>query len=213
MQAAIPKQFLPLAGLPVLMHTIRRFQAFDAAMPLVVVLPAHEQKTWEGLCAQHQFDVPHEVVSGGASRFQSVKNGLAALARYPDGVVGVHDGVRPFVDVPLLANVYQKAATHGAAVLAVSLKESIRRVTGTSSKAVDRSAYRLVQTPQCFRLPLLRQAYGQEESALFTDDASVVERFGHKVQLVEGSFKNIKLTTPEDLLLAEAFLAQETSQR
>jgi 2-C-methyl-D-erythritol 4-phosphate cytidylyltransferase len=209
MQAAQPKQFLPIGGEPVLMHTVRRFHAYSPAMPLILVLPASEIATWETLCATHGFQVPHQVVAGGNSRFQSVKNGLAALEGETDGEVAVHDGVRPFVDNALLGAVYSAAAAQGAAVVAVSLKESIRRVRGTHSQAVDRTAYRLVQTPQCFRLPLLRRAYAQPETALFTDDASVVEKFGHKIQLVEGSFRNIKLTTPEDLVLAEAFLRQE----
>ncbi|AKQ46808.1 2-C-methyl-D-erythritol 4-phosphate cytidylyltransferase [Rufibacter radiotolerans] len=212
MQAAQPKQFLPIGGEPVLMHTLRRFHAFDPTMPLVLVLPQAEVKTWQGLCGDYSFTLPHQVVVGGTSRFQSVKNGLAALDQEQDGVVAVHDGVRPFVDNAILQAAYNKAFAQGTAVVAVSLKDSIRRVRGGSSKAVDRSAYRLVQTPQCFRLPLLRRAYAQPESPLFTDDASVVERFGHKIHLVEGSFKNIKLTTPEDLLLAEAFLQQEKNQ-
>ncbi|RNI30164.1 2-C-methyl-D-erythritol 4-phosphate cytidylyltransferase [Rufibacter immobilis] len=209
MKATLPKQFLHIAGTPVLMHTMQRFHAFDAAMPLVVVLPEAEVSTWNSLCQQHQFTVPHQVVLGGNTRFQSVKNGLAALEQEEDGVVAVHDGVRPFVDNAILQAAYGTAAQRGAAVVSVSLKDSIRRVRGGTSKAVDRAAYRLVQTPQCFRLPLLRRAYSQPESPLFTDDASVVERFGHKIQLVEGSYRNIKLTTPEDLVLAEAFLLQE----
>jgi 2-C-methyl-D-erythritol 4-phosphate cytidylyltransferase len=212
MQAPMPKQFLPIAGEPVLLHTLRRFHTFDAEMLLVVVLPQTEISTWHSLCATHHFTVPHQVVSGGSSRFQSVKNGLATLDQEEDGVVAVHDGVRPFIDNTILTTAYTTAAEKGTAVVAVTLKESIRRVRGSHSKAVDRTAYRLVQTPQCFRLPLLRRAYAQPEIPLFTDDASVVERFGHKIELVEGSYRNIKLTTPEDLVLAEAFLLQETSQ-
>ncbi|WP_181305092.1 2-C-methyl-D-erythritol 4-phosphate cytidylyltransferase [Rufibacter sp. XAAS-G3-1] len=212
MQASMPKQFLPIAGEPVLMHTLRRFHAFEAEMLLVVVLPGAEISTWRGLCAAHQFTIPHQVVSGGNSRFQSVKNGLAALDQEEEGVVAVHDGVRPFLDNAILTTAYTTAAQKGTAVVAVTLKESIRRVRGSHSKAVDRTAYRLVQTPQCFRLPLLRRAYAQPEISLFTDDASVVEKFGHKIELVEGSYRNIKLTTPEDLILAEAFLRQEATQ-
>ncbi|WP_207434013.1 2-C-methyl-D-erythritol 4-phosphate cytidylyltransferase [Sabulibacter ruber] len=209
MQASMPKQFLPIAGEPVLMHTLRRFHAFDPEMPLVLVLPQAEISTWQALCAQHHFTLAHRVVTGGSTRFQSVKNGLEALGTEEDGVVAVHDGVRPFIDNAILQAAYAAAAENGAAIVAVSLKESIRRVRGASSKAVDRTAYKLVQTPQCFRLPLLRRAYAQPEIPLFTDDASVVERFGHKIKLVEGNYRNIKLTTPEDLVLAEAFLLQE----
>ncbi|RNI28876.1 2-C-methyl-D-erythritol 4-phosphate cytidylyltransferase [Rufibacter latericius] len=213
MQASRPKQFLLIGGEPVLMHTLRRFHAFDPTMPLVVVLPEAEISAWQGLCEEHQFPIEHRVVAGGNSRFQSVKNGLAALEQEEDGVVAVHDGVRPFIDQTILETAYGAAAEKGASVVAVTLKESIRRVRGNHSKAVDRTAYRLVQTPQCFRLPLLRRAYAQPEIPLFTDDASVVERFGHKIELVEGNFRNIKLTTPEDLVLAEAFLTQEKSAK
>ena len=209
MQTSQPKQFLPMGGEPVLLHTIRRFFNYDPALVLVVVLPEQEMGTWQQLCAQHGFQVPHQVVAGGQTRFQSVRNGLAALAHAEEGVVAVHDGVRPIVDKAMLEAAYETASRQGASVVAVELKDSIRRVRGGSSKAVDRTAYRLVQTPQCFRLPLLRRAYAQPEVAQFTDDASVVERFGHKVQLVQGSYRNIKLTTPEDLVLAEAFLVQE----
>ncbi|MGV3540459.1 MAG: 2-C-methyl-D-erythritol 4-phosphate cytidylyltransferase [Rufibacter sp.] len=211
MNTAVPKQFLTLGHQPVLMHTIARFHAFDSTMPLVVVLPGAEMPVWEELCREHQFTLPHQVVAGGQTRFQSVKNGLDALALAQDGVVAVHDGVRPFVDTAMLAAAYETGFQQGAAVVAVSLKDSIRRVRGGTSKAVDRSAYRLVQTPQCFRLPLLRKAYAQPETLFFTDDASVVERFGHKIQLVEGSYRNIKITTPEDMVLAQAFLQQEGS--
>ncbi|MFC6996895.1 2-C-methyl-D-erythritol 4-phosphate cytidylyltransferase [Rufibacter roseus] len=209
MQAAMPKQYLPIAGEPVLMHTIRKFADYDAAIDVVVVLPAHEIEAWQGLCAEHGFVLPHQIVAGGDTRFQSVQNGLAALFHADEGVVAVHDGVRPFVDAAILDSAYQMAHAEGSAVVAVSLKDSLRKVTGGKggkSKAVDRSAFRLVQTPQCFRLPLLRRAYEQEEIPLFTDDASVVERFGHRIHLVEGNYRNIKLTTPEDLVLAEAFL-------
>ena len=209
MQAQVPKQFLPVGGLPVLMHTLLRFQAYDAHMPIVLVLPAAEIPTWQELCLQHDFKVKHNVVAGGKTRFQSVQNGLAALRSFEDGVVAVHDGVRPFVTQEIIRTAFETAHDKGTGVVTVPLKDSIRRVTGAASKAVNRNAYRLVQTPQCFRLPLLRRAYEQTESAQFTDDASVVEKFGHKIHLVEGAYQNIKLTTPEDMLLAEAFFAAE----
>jgi len=209
MQATLPKQFLPLAGEPVLMRTIRCFADYDASMEIMVVLPSAQLETWQQLCKAQGFRIPHQQVAGGETRFQSVKNGLSALAQAPDGVVAVHDGVRPLVSTAILANAFATAHALGSAVVAVSLKDSIRQVTGARSEAVDRNAYRLVQTPQCFRLPLLRRAYEQPESHLFTDDASVVEKFGHRIQLVEGSYRNIKLTTPEDMLLAEVFLHAE----
>jgi 2-C-methyl-D-erythritol 4-phosphate cytidylyltransferase len=209
MNAPLPKQFLPVAGLPVLMHTLLRFHAYNPAMPIVLVLPEPEIARWQELCQLHGFQVRHSVVAGGKTRYQSVQNGLAALRIYEDGVVAVHDGVRPFVTQDIIHTAFETANDLGSAVVAVALKDSIRRVTGNVSKAVNRNAYKLVQTPQCFRLPLLRRAYEQGESSQFTDDASVVEKFGHKIHLVEGSYQNIKLTTPEDMMLAEAILAAE----
>jgi 2-C-methyl-D-erythritol 4-phosphate cytidylyltransferase len=205
MQRAQPKQFLAIGGQPILMHTIRRFHDFDPAMQLVVVLPADQAGHWQDLCRAHHFELPHQVVDGGASRFVSVRHGLAAITA-PDGVVAVHDGVRPFVPLRVMAEAFALAAARGNAVAAVPLKESIRQLFKTKNKAVDRSHYQLVQTPQCFRLPLLRRAYLLDEEASFTDDAAVVERLGQQINLVAGSYENIKITTPEDLLWAEAFL-------
>ncbi len=206
MQSAVPKQFMAIGGEPVLMHTIRCFARFDEAVQLVVVLPQEQVSVWQALCTQHGFRVAHSIVVGGNSRFQSVKNGLAALSAAQDGVVAVHDGVRPLVSSPILADAFKTAHAQGSAVVAVPLKDSIRCVEGVVSKSVDRTAYRLVQTPQCFRLAVLRNAYEQPESTFFTDDASVVEAIGHEITLVAGSYRNLKITTPEDLILAETLL-------
>jgi 2-C-methyl-D-erythritol 4-phosphate cytidylyltransferase len=147
-------------------------------------------------------------VAGGNTRFGSVKKGLAAIET-PDGVVAVHDGVRPLVPVATIAQAFTEAAQKGNAVVAVPLKESIRRVYRHKTKAVDRTQYRLIQTPQCFRLPLLRRAYELSEEPTFTDDAAVVEKLGEQIHLVAGSYENIKITTPDDLLWAEAFLKKQ----
>jgi 2-C-methyl-D-erythritol 4-phosphate cytidylyltransferase len=203
MQRPQPKQFLAIGGQPILMHTIRRFHEYNPDMQLVVVLPPDQIAIWQALCLTHVFELSHEVVAGGASRFVSVKNGLAAITA-PDGVVAVHDGVRPFVPVSVIAEAF--AVAGGNAVVAVPLKESIRQLFKTKNKAMDRTRYQLIQTPQCFRLPVLRKAYLLPEEPTFTDDAAVVERFGQKINLVAGSYQNIKITTPEDLLWAEAFL-------
>jgi 2-C-methyl-D-erythritol 4-phosphate cytidylyltransferase len=205
MQRPQPKQFLAIGGQPILMHTIRRFHEYNPDMQLVVVLPPDQIAIWQALCLTHVFELSHEVVAGGASRFVSVKNGLAAITA-PDGVVAVHDGVRPFVPVSVIAEAFAVAAAGGNAVVAVPLKESIRQLFKTKNKAMDRTRYQLIQTPQCFRLPVLRKAYLLPEEPIFTDDAAVVERFGQKINLVAGSYQNIKITTPEDLLWAEAFL-------
>ncbi|KAA5544232.1 2-C-methyl-D-erythritol 4-phosphate cytidylyltransferase [Adhaeribacter rhizoryzae] len=205
MQSEVPKQFIAIGGQPILMHTIRRFYEYNPQIKLVVVLPQNQIAKWQALCYTHVFEVKHEVVTGGATRFASVKNGLAAI-KTSDGIVAVHDGVRPFVPVAIIKAAFAVAAEKGNAVVAVPLKESIRQVFKTKSKALDRSQFRLVQTPQCFRLPLFRRAYELPEEPTFTDDASVVERFGQKINLVAGSYDNIKITTPEDLLWAEVFL-------
>ena len=207
MQSQLPKQFIRIGLQPILMHTIRRFYEYNAAIHIILVLPQNQIIFWKELCATHHFEIKHSVVSGGATRFESVKNGLASI-KEQEGVVGVHDGVRPFAPVHMIANVYKVAAAKGNATVAVPLKESIRRVTGTGNKALDRSQFRLIQTPQCFTLPILREAFSLPEEPTFTDDASVVEKLGYTINLVEGAYENIKITTPEDLVWAEAFLKQ-----
>ncbi|MDX5346898.1 MAG: 2-C-methyl-D-erythritol 4-phosphate cytidylyltransferase, partial [Hymenobacteraceae bacterium] len=204
MQASLPKQFLEIGSKPILMHTIQRFVDFDPEMRIVVVLPEAQIEYWRQLCTDHFFSAFHVVVPGGETRFQSVKNGLSVVSGA--GVVAVHDGVRPFIDAETIGLAFKTAAEKGNAITAVALKDSIRKVTGKTSEAVDRKQYRLIQTPQCFRVELLKQAYQQEEQEFFTDDASVVEQTGEVIHLVAGSYRNIKITTPEDLLVAEAFL-------
>ena len=208
MQSQLPKQFISVGGQPVLMHTIQRFFAANPQMQIIVVLPAAQIQTWQHLCREHAFPVPHRVVAGGATRFASVKNGLEVITQ--DGIVAVHDGVRPFASVTVIREAFTVAAQTGNAVVAVALKESIRQVTETGNQALDRSQYRLIQTPQCFQVALLKRAYQVPEEPAFTDDASVVERLGEKINLVEGSYENLKITTPEDLLWAE-MLVKATS--
>jgi 2-C-methyl-D-erythritol 4-phosphate cytidylyltransferase len=203
MQHEVPKQFIEVAGKPVLMHTIERFYIYNPDVRLVVVLPQQQLQTWRDLCRRHNFKLFHMAVAGGATRFCSVKNGLDAVQG--EALVAVHDGVRPFVEASTIAAAFQAAAIYGSAVVAVSPKDSIRELTQEGSRAVPRANYKLVQTPQCFRADILRRAYEQPEQEHFTDDASVVEQLGEKIMLVEGSYRNIKITTPEDLILAEAF--------
>jgi 2-C-methyl-D-erythritol 4-phosphate cytidylyltransferase len=204
MQREIPKQFILLAGEPILMHTIRKFYDYNPEMETVVVLPENQVAYWNALCKEQRFEIPHQVVFGGATRFRSVKNGLAVLKS--NGVVAVHDGVRPFVPENVIAEAYKVAAEKGNAVVAVALKDSIRQVTETGNQAMDRTQFRLIQTPQCFRTELLQKAYELPEENTFTDDASVVEKLGEKINLTEGSYENIKVTTPEDLLWAEVLV-------
>ncbi|GAA4391357.1 2-C-methyl-D-erythritol 4-phosphate cytidylyltransferase [Hymenobacter koreensis] len=206
MGADQPKQFLPLLGQPVLLHTLRRFAEPALQVErIVLVLPADQLATWQRLCAEHAVEIPHTVVAGGASRWASVRKGLAALIDTSEGVVAVHDGVRPLTPFTVIHNTYAKAEAHGAAIAAVVPKDSVRGLSKEGSYALNRSRLRLVQTPQCFELNLLRRAYQLPELPTFTDDASVVEDL-HPIQLVEGDYRNLKITTPEDLVLAEALL-------
>ena len=200
-----PKQFLELAGRPVLMHTLEAFDRWDASARLIVVLPEDQIDTWKRLCEAHVFSRIHRVVAGGETRFHSVRNGLGAVAS--DGLIAVHDGVRPLVAPSVIAACFAAAADGGAAVPVVPVVESVREVdTDGGSRPVDRARLRVVQTPQVFRTDVLRAAYRLPYDPRFTDDASVVEASGVAVRLVPGNRENIKLTTPMDLLLAEQLM-------
>ena len=197
----IPKQFLPVCGKPVLMRTLEAFHAYDASMRLILVLPVSQQAYWKQLCEEYQFDLVHEIANGGETRFHSVKNGLALVKE--DGLVGVHDGVRPFVSQEVISRCYEEAVSLKAVIPVIGVVETVRHLTEEGSETVPRDQYKLVQTPQVFDVTLLHRAYQQEYTDLFTDDASVVEALGENVYLVEGNRENIKLTTPFDLKLAE----------
>lgn len=203
-----PKQFLELVGRPVLMHTLEAFDRWDASARLIVVLPEDQIDTWKRLCEAHVFGRIHRVVAGGETRFHSVRNGLDAVAS--DGLIAVHDGVRPLVAPSVIAACFAAAADGGAAVPVVPVVESVREVDADGgSRPVDRARLRVVQTPQVFRADVLRAAYCLPYDPRFTDDASVVEASGVAVRLVPGNRENIKLTTPMDLLLAEQLMRRE----
>lgn len=203
-----PKQFLELAGRPVLMHTLEAFDRWDASARLIVVLPEDQIDTWKRLCEAHVFGRTHHVVAGGETRFHSVRNGLDDVAS--DGLIAVHDGVRPLVAPSVIAACFAAAADGGAAVPVVPVVESVREVDADGgSRPVDRTRLRVVQTPQVFRADVLRAAYCLPYDPRFTDDASVVEASGVAVRLVPGNRENIKLTTPMDLLLAEQLMRRE----
>lgn len=203
----IPKQFLPIGGKPVLMRTIERFLLYDKEMQVVLVLPESQQGYWQSLCEQYCFSQPYTLATGGETRFHSVKNGLAKVSSDAT-LIGVHDGVRPFVSVDTIGACYEEAARSEAVVPVTDVVETLRHISsaGELSETVPRGDYRLVQTPQVFAASLLRQAYNQPYTDFFTDDASVVERFGHPVTLVQGNRENIKITTPFDLTIASALL-------
>lgn len=202
----IPKQFLPIKGKPVLMRTLEAFYAYDKAIHLIVVLPVDQQDYWKHLCQEYAFTLPHQIADGGETRFHSVKNGLV-LVEEEDVLVGVHDGVRPFVSLDVIAECYRMAERKGAAIPVIDVVETVRWISEDGgSETVPRDRYKLVQTPQVFCASLLKQAYAQPYTSAFTDDASVVEAFGHRVELVKGNRENIKLTTPFDLKLAEMLI-------
>ena len=204
MNADIPKQFIEIQGKPILMHTLEVFNRYDAQMQLILVLPEVQIKFWNELCVKHNFGLNHQIVVGGQSRFNSVKNGLQAVKT--PAIVAVHDGVRPLVSVETIERCFETAEKFDTAIPVVDLVDSIRQVSGNGSKSVDRNAFKLVQTPQVFDVELLQKAYEQEYSPLFTDDASVVEALGIKIHLVEGNRENIKITTEFDLKMAESIM-------
>ena len=197
----IPKQFLPVCGKPVLMRTMEAFHTYDAAIHIILVLPVSQQAYWKELCQVYQFSLSHDIANGGDTRFHSVMNGLAMVEG--NGLVGVHDGVRPFVSQEVIARCYEEAEACKAVIPVIDVVETVRHLTEEGSETVPRDRYKLVQTPQVFEVELLRRAYQQTYTDLFTDDASVVEALGEKVYLVKGNRENIKLTTPFDLKLAE----------
>ena len=205
MGGEVPKQFLPIGdGKPVLMHTLMAFRRFDPEMQLIVVLPVEQQDTWKRLCVEHGCDIPHQVATGGETRFHSVRNGLVLIPDEQEAVVGVHDGVRPFVSQEVLQRCYTLAEEHKAVIPVIPVIETLRKLNHSPlSETVPRSEYRLVQTPQVFNVALLKRAYQQPYTDAFTDDASVVEAMGINVYLAEGNRENIKLTTPFDLKIAE----------
>ena len=203
MGSDLPKQFLPIGGKPVLMHTIEAFHHFDRTMKIILVLPQEQQTYWQELCAKHSFVIEHTVVDGGETRFHSVKNGLACVN---SGLVGVHDGVRPFVSPEVIKRCYELAAIKKAVIPVIDVVETVRHITETGSETVSRNDYKLVQTPQVFDAELLKQAYAQEYTPFFTDDASVVEAMGVSVCLAEGNRENIKITTPFDLKISSALV-------
>ena len=199
----IPKQFLPVGGRPVLMRTLERFRAYSPALSIILVLPEAQQDYWRQLCREYHFDVEYQMANGGETRFHSVQNGLSLIPDDAEGVVGVHDGVRPFPAIEVIANCFETARTRKAVVPVVPVVETLRHV---SEGTKPRGDYRLVQTPQTFDIQLLKAAYRQPYCDAFTDDASVVESYGHAITLVEGNRENIKITTPFDLTIAEAMI-------
>jgi 2-C-methyl-D-erythritol 4-phosphate cytidylyltransferase len=198
MKSDIPKQFIEVGGLPILIHTLKRFKEADSSIELILVLPASQFEYWNELCKKYS-TVPHQLVKGGQTRFQSSLSGLQAIDN--EGLVAIHDGVRPFVSVDIINESFKMASQKGTAVVSVPSKDSVR----VNGQAIDRSTVRLIQTPQTFQIPLIKKAFKSEELSTFTDDASVAEYAGFEINLIEGNYENIKITTPEDLLWAKNY--------
>ncbi len=210
MGADMPKQFIPIGGLPILMRTIEAFHRADSATDIVVVLPGDCHERWCNLCRQHGFSIPHRVTAGGETRFHSVSNGLALIPDDAEALVAVHDGVRPFATKQLIDRCFLAAEREGTAVPVVPVVETMRQKTlSGASQVVDRRDFCLVQTPQVFRLSILKRAFRQQFDSSLTDDAQVVEAMGRAVQLVEGERTNIKITTPSDLSFAEFLVCKQ----
>ena len=204
MGTELPKQFLELCGKPVLMHTIQRFIDFDPECKLILVLPFAQQEFWKQICLNHSFCPSYQMASGGETRFHSVQNGLKLIQG--EGIVFIHDGVRPLVSQETLGRCFETALKYGNALPVLPVSDSLRKLDGDQNTSVDRSKYIIVQTPQTFNTEQILKSFSQSYNPDFTDDATVVERAGFIIQLVKGNPENIKITTPTDLIIAEAFI-------
>lgn len=206
MKTSVPKQFTELSGKPILMHTFEAFIQYDPKIEFILVLPESQMELWMQLCEKFKFTEKYELAKGGETRFQSVKNGLEKISG--EGIVFIHDGVRPLVSAETIENCYHMAVEKGNALPVVPVTESVRTTDGNANKAVDRSQIYLVQTPQTFSVSLIKSAYRQNYSPSFTDDASVLEQTGQSIHMVKGNRENIKITYPEDLLIAGVWLME-----
>jgi 2-C-methyl-D-erythritol 4-phosphate cytidylyltransferase len=211
MQTATPKQFLKLNGKPIVMHSIYKFASSGLNPEIILVLQKEQHEYWKQLCSEHNFTTPHKLAEGGETRFHSVKNGLFHIKG--EGIVGIHDAVRPLVNPKTIVTAFKAAEMYGNAVPAIPLNDSIRQIDSTKSLAVDRSRFCSVQTPQCFTTQILKKAYTKEFKNQFTDDATLVESTGEKIHLIDGTPDNIKITTPLDLAIAEALLVYKPPVR
>ncbi|MGZ3778037.1 MAG: 2-C-methyl-D-erythritol 4-phosphate cytidylyltransferase [Mucilaginibacter sp.] len=207
MHSAVPKQFLLLNGIPVLMHTINVFHQSNAQPRIIVVLHPDSHQYWTDLCTEHNFTIPHQLASGGETRFHSVKNGIS-LVEDDDAIVAIHDAVRPLVTKEIIDEAFDCAEQYGNAIVAIKSRDSVRQIKNNRSQSLNRDEIYLIQTPQTFQAAQLKKAYLQPYQESFTDDASVVEQTGVNINLVGGSYQNIKITFPEDIAIAEFLLKQ-----
>lgn len=207
MGAGIPKQFLELGGRPLLMHTIERFKSYDESIEIITVLPENQIRHWMELQNKYKFSISQTMVKGGKSRFQSVRNGLEFVET--PSLVAIHDGVRPFVSFDTISRCFEAAGRLGNAIPVIPPSDTLRLLADDASTPLNRLHVRLVQTPQVFNSDIIKNAYRQEYSTDFTDDATVLEKTGVRINLVEGNRENIKITNPEDMLISNAFLKKK----
>jgi 2-C-methyl-D-erythritol 4-phosphate cytidylyltransferase len=203
MNSAVPKQFIEINGLPILMHTIKRFYDYDSSCEIILTLPLDWLIYWSEMRIKYNFQIPHQVVSGGTERYDSIKN---ALDHCHSEIIGVHDGVRPLVSMETIHRCLELVKKNGAVIPVLGLKESIRKMDGDVSIALERKEYFTVQTPQFFTSSILNHAYKLPFHQKITDDASLVEESGFKVSMVDGNEENIKVTTPFDLKIINLFI-------
>jgi 2-C-methyl-D-erythritol 4-phosphate cytidylyltransferase len=211
-KSEIPKQFITIAGKPVLMHTISQFYNYIHRIEIILILPSNYLKLWDELCKKYNFNIKHKIIKGGKTRFYSVKNGLSAINKNKESMVAVHDGVRPVLNKKTISKLFSYAEKYGNAVPCVTITDSIRKIIRLNQNniSIDRNNLRAIQTPQCFKLSILEKAYSQNYNKNFTDDANVVESIGEKIHLINGNIENIKITTPVDLLIAETLLNKKS---
>ena len=212
MKSGLPKQFMKLADRPVMLHTLRVFHEFDSGINIIIVLHADYFELWNSICEEYSCTIPHKVIKGGETRFDSVKNGLRAINKN-NGFVAIHDAVRPLVNIDTISRCFDSAIKYGNALPAISPNESVRISVAGGNKPLIRKSIYIVQTPQVFSVARIKKAYLQEYKPVFTDDATVFETTGGKINIVEGDVLNIKLTTSIDLKFAEAVLKQRIKLR
>jgi 2-C-methyl-D-erythritol 4-phosphate cytidylyltransferase len=204
MGSEIPKQFIEIQGKPILMHTLENLYSFSPDAQFILTLPVEWFSYWNDLIKKHKFQITIDLIEGGKERFDSIQNALKLVT---GDIVAIHDGVRPFVSHTTLQNLFEKVSSHKAVIPIVSINESLREIVGDYSEHIQREKYKIVQTPQIFQTEIIKSAYTQPFSDEFTDDASVVEKSGTRIELVQGNYENIKITSPEDLKLAHFYLS------
>jgi 2-C-methyl-D-erythritol 4-phosphate cytidylyltransferase len=203
MKTESPKQFLPLGGKPILFHSITTFKNCFNDIEIIIPLPKEYIAEWEKLCKDHNFKISHKLAEGGETRFHSVQNSLKLINDEEESIIGIHDAARPLIKEDIIKELYSTAEETGNAIPVTSINESVREINKNTSKPIDRHKLCLVQTPQCFRSTIIKKAYQQDFKLYFTDDATVAESIGEKINLIDGDLNNIKITTAKDMLIAE----------